>query len=53
MKALLSAVENGYYEIPKRVNADDLARKFGQPRSAFEEHVRKAESKVVLAMAPT
>ncbi len=52
MKALLSAVEGGYYEIPKRITADDLARKQGQPRSTLEEHIRKAESKVVLAMAP-
>ncbi len=52
MKSLLTAVENGYYEVPKRVTADDLAKRAGQPRSTFEEHVRKAESKVVQAMAP-
>lgn len=52
MKALLSAVENGYYEIPKRVTADELARRQGQPRSTLEEHIRKAESKVLLAVAP-
>ena len=52
LRALLSAVENGYYEIPKRITADDLARKQGQPRSTLEEHIRKAESKIVLAMAP-
>lgn len=52
LRALLSAVENGYYEIPKRVTADELAKKQGQPRSTLEEHIRKAESKVVMAMAP-
>ena len=52
MKALLAAVQGGYYEIPKRITADDLAIKLGQPRSTLEEHIRKAESKVVLAMAP-
>ena len=52
LRALLSAVENGYYEIPKRITADDLARKQGQPRSTLEEHIRKAGSKIVLAMAP-
>ncbi|OLD02134.1 MAG: hypothetical protein AUJ07_09370 [Crenarchaeota archaeon 13_1_40CM_3_53_5] len=52
MKSLVTAVENGYYEVPKRVTADDLAKRAGQPRSTFEEHIRKAESKVVLAMAP-
>jgi predicted DNA binding protein len=52
MKALVNAVENGYYEIPKRITADELAKKQGQPRSTLEEHIRKAESKIVLAMAP-
>ncbi len=52
MKAMLAAVESGYYEIPKRTTADELAMKLGQPRSTLEEHIRKAESKVVLAMAP-
>ena len=52
MKALVAAVEGDYYEIPKRTTADELAPKLGQPRSTLEEHVRKAESKVVLAMAP-
>src|SRR5207244_9761447 len=52
LKAMLSAVESVYYEIPKRITADDLARKQGQPRSTLEEHIRKAESKIVLAMAP-
>jgi hypothetical protein len=52
VKALVAAVENGYYEIPKRITSDELAKKQGQPRSTFEEHLRKAENKVVLAMAP-
>ncbi len=52
MKALVTAVESGYYEIPKRITAEEIAKKIGQPRSTFEEHARKAESKVLLAMAP-
>lgn len=52
IRALVVAVEGGYYEIPKRVTSDELAKKHGQPRSTFEEHLRKAENKVVLAMAP-
>lgn len=52
LNALLSAVEGGYYEIPKRVTTEDLARKNSQPRTTYEEHIRKAESKVVHAMAP-
>lgn len=52
LKALVAAVEAGYYEIPKKVTTEDLARQHRQPRTTFEEHVRKAESKIVHAMAP-
>ncbi len=52
LNALLTAVEGGYYEIPKRVTTEDLAKKHSQPRTTFEEHIRKAESKVVHAMLP-
>src|SRR5438552_18413960 len=51
MNALLAAIEGGYYEIPKRTSADEVAGKRGTPRSTLEEHIRKAESKIVLAMA--
>lgn len=50
--AMVSAIENGYYELPRRITADELAKKTGQSRSTFEEHIRKAENKVVRAMAP-
>lgn len=52
LKALVTAIEGGYYEIPKRVRTEDLARVSKQPRTTYEEHIRKAESKIVHAMAP-
>ena len=52
LNALVTAVEGGYYEIPKRVTTEDLARVQKQPRTTYEEHIRKAESKIVHAMAP-
>jgi predicted DNA binding protein len=51
-KALLSAVGDGYFEIPKRTTAEEIAKRNGQPRSTFEEHVRKAESKIMFAITP-
>src|SRR5213594_1702904 len=51
-KALLTAVGDGYFEIPKRTTAEDIAKRNGQPRSTFEEHIRKAESKIMFAIAP-
>ncbi len=52
LKALVSAIEGGHYEIPKRTTTEDLAKRHRQPRTTFEEHIRKAESKVVHAIAP-
>ncbi len=52
LKALVTAIEGGYYEIPKKVTTEDLAKRQRQPRTTYEEHIRKAESKLVHAVAP-
>jgi predicted DNA binding protein len=51
-QALLAAIESGYYKVPRKVRFEDIARRRNVPRTTFEEHVRKAESKVISAMAP-
>lgn len=43
LEALLLAVREGYYETPRRVEADELATRLGIGRSTFQEHLRKAE----------
>jgi hypothetical protein len=48
----LSALDYGYYQVPKRLTAEEIARKQRVPRTTYEEHVRKAESKILRAMAP-
>jgi len=50
--ALMTALSRGYYEIPKRVSTDEIARSLKLPRTTYEEHLRKAESKVMKAVAP-
>lgn len=50
--ALLTALYRGYYEIPKRVSTDEIAKSLGLPRTTFEEHLRKAESKAMKALMP-
>jgi predicted DNA binding protein len=50
--ALMTAIARGYYEIPKRLSTDDIARSLDLPRTTYEEHLRKAESKVMKAVAP-
>lgn len=43
LEALQLAVRSGYYEVPRRVEARELAAQVGLGRSTFEEHLRKAE----------
>ncbi len=50
--ALMTAIARGYYEIPKKLSTDDIAKSLDLPRTTYEEHLRKAESKVMKAMAP-
>jgi predicted DNA binding protein len=50
--SLLSALEYGYYQVPKKMTAEEIASKHHVPRTTFEEHLRKAESKVLCAIAP-
>jgi len=46
-KALEFCLENGYYEYPRRINLDELAKKQGLAFSTFQAHVRKAENKII------
>jgi predicted DNA binding protein len=51
-EALIVALKNGYYSIPKRVTTEDISQKLGISRPTYEEHLRKAESKVLTSMEP-
>ena len=52
IQAFLMALELGYYELPKRTTLDQIANVNRIPRSTFESHVRKAESKIMQALGP-
>lgn len=52
VQALVFAVENGYYQVPKKVTTEEMASKLNVPRTTYEEHLRKAEGKVIRSMAP-
>jgi predicted DNA binding protein len=45
--AIELAHELGYYEYPRKVSVEDLAKKANIPRTTFQEHLRKAESKLM------
>ncbi len=50
--ALLAALDHGYYRVPKQVTTDEIAKSLGVPRTTYEEHLRKAESKVLRSLVP-
>ena len=52
VQALVFALENGYYQVPKKVTTEEMANKLRLPRTTYEEHLRKAEGKVLRSMAP-
>jgi predicted DNA binding protein len=50
--ALLKAQHAGYYTSPRGVTTEDVARGVGVSRSTYEEHLRKAENRIVSALVP-
>lgn len=51
-EALLAALHGGYYEVPRSATMVEIAKRRGLPRTTLEEHVRKAEAKVLTAVGP-
>ncbi|MFX0116246.1 MAG: helix-turn-helix domain-containing protein [Candidatus Hodarchaeota archaeon] len=52
-QALSSAFNKGYYELPRRVFLEVLAKEAKIHRRTFEEHLRKAEKKIMTALIPS
>ena len=50
--ALLNAHRLGYYSSPRKVGTEDVAKSSGVSRSTYEEHLRKAENRVMDALIP-
>jgi predicted DNA binding protein len=51
-EAIATALELGYYQVPKKTTTEELALKQKVPRTTYEEHLRKAESKILHALSP-
>lgn len=51
-ESILVALDYGYYNVPRRSRFEQIAGAIGVPRSTYEEHVRKAENKIIEAVAP-
>lgn len=52
INALLTAHRHGYYELPRRADVQTIAAKRQVPRTTFQEHLKKAENKIVAALIP-
>jgi predicted DNA binding protein len=52
MDAFLAAYRNGYYRVPREVDVKAIAAQRHVPRTTFQEHLSKAESKLAASLAP-
>jgi predicted DNA binding protein len=52
MEAILTAHRNGYYNLPRAADVKAIATKEKVPRTTFQEHLMKAENKLVSALIP-
>ena len=52
MHAMLTAFRYGYYNLPRNADLQTIAAKEKVPRTTFQEHLKKAENKLVAALVP-
>jgi len=52
MGALLTAYRHGYYRLPRETDVQTIANKRQVPRTTFQEHLKKAENKLVASLVP-
>lgn len=52
LEAFIAALQMGYYGMPKRTTMEEIATRQGMRRSTYEEHLRKAELKILQAVRP-
>ncbi|HKT21008.1 MAG TPA: helix-turn-helix domain-containing protein, partial [Nitrososphaerales archaeon] len=50
--AFMAAMQMGYYGMPKGATIDEIASRQGMKRSTYEEHLRKAELKILQSVRP-
>lgn len=51
-RALIAAIDNGYYDLPRGASAMEIAQRLGIPRTSFVDHLRKAQNKLIRTIGP-
>lgn len=52
LEVIETAIEMGYYEVPRRTNHEEIATRLGCAASTVNEHLRKAEARVFSMLTP-
>jgi len=52
LEALLTSYDMGYFKFPRKMNVKDIARARRTARTTFQEHLTKAENKLVSNLLP-
>ncbi len=50
--AVIAAYNNGYYQTPRSVKVQNIADRVRVPRTTLQEHLNKAENKLISALVP-
>jgi hypothetical protein len=50
--AMLTAYRHGYYNLPRDADIQTISAKEKVPRTTFQEHLKKAENKLVASLVP-
>jgi predicted DNA binding protein len=52
MDAVIAAYNNGYYQTPREIRVDGIAKRLEVPRTTLQEHLNKAENKLISSIVP-
>jgi predicted DNA binding protein len=52
LNALATSMALGYYQQPRRTSTGKIAAALKVPRTTFQDHRKKAETKLMTALAP-
>lgn len=52
VRYLTDAISLGFFESPRRIKLEDLAKMHGVSKSTMQEHINKAKNKLILSLEP-